>query len=304
MDRLVAISGVCPVVEVPFDSAGEIAYYDLERLSEYLFSLDVGGVMFPGYASEMLKLGVDETATAEDCLLRYGRTYNKPVVLSVFDHGRLTAVRNSVAKVERGANAINILPPYQLSPSLRQVEDHILAVAEAVFPTPVILQYAPDQTGTVLTSDEIRGLALETSNIRQIKVESSPPSRLISELASGEPAITVGIGYGGLHMVDAMRRGAVCVQPGCSFVEVYLAIWSAWCRGEQDLARRLHTRLLPYISYWMTNVELIVAAEKYISVERGLISTPVCRYPRWDLDKFELASIEQFLGDFRDLLHR
>jgi hypothetical protein len=42
--------------------------------------------------------------------------------------------------------------------------------------------------------------------------------------------------------------------------------------------------MLPWLSYWMQSVELIVAAEKEISARRGLIRTAHCRAPAWRLD--------------------
>lgn len=85
-------------------------------------------------------------------------------------------------------------------------------------------------------------------------------------------------------------------------MEIYLEIWSAWQADRQDEAIELHRRLLPYISYWMQSVELIISAEKRISQRRGLIDTDRCRSPERRLDVEEDAMIERFLGEFEDLL--
>ncbi|MGW6460178.1 hypothetical protein ACWF94_30350, partial [Streptomyces sp. NPDC055078] len=78
--------------------------------------------------------------------------------------------------------------------------------------------------------------------------------------------------------------------------------WDLHHTGSPDAARALHTRLLPYISTWMQHVELIVAAEKLISVRRGWQASDHCRAPGWTLDRAERALVDRFLDDFADLL--
>ena len=105
------------------------------------------------------------------------------------------------------------------------------------------------------------------------------------------------MGYAGVQMPDVLARGAAGIQPGCSFAEVYVELWRRW-RADQAGFRALHQRLLPYISYWMQGVELIVKAEKVILKRRGLIASDYCRSPAYALDAVELAQIEQFLDEF------
>jgi 4-hydroxy-tetrahydrodipicolinate synthase len=88
------------------------------------------------------------------------------------------------------------------------------------------------------------------------------------------------------------------VQPGCSFVELYCRVWECWTGGAQADAIALHSRMLPYLSYWMQSVELVVAAEKLISLRRGILSTAVCRGPAHRLDAEETAMVDRFLQEF------
>ena len=88
------------------------------------------------------------------------------------------------------------------------------------------------------------------------------------------------------------------MQPGSSFAELYVAVWERWHDGSRPEALRLHGRMVPYVSYWMQNVELIVAAEKRISMLRGIIATETCREPGWSLDDHERDSIDAFLQEF------
>jgi dihydrodipicolinate synthase/N-acetylneuraminate lyase len=173
---------------------------------------------------------------------------------------------------------------------------------ETIAPTPAILQYAPAQTGTALDAPSISELARTHRNLRQVKVESAPPGALIAALMKQDPPLTALVGYAGLQLPDALRRGAVGVQPGCSFAELYLQVWSSWSAGEEEAAVALHTRMLPYLSYWMQGVELIVAAEKLITQRRGIIASAHCRAPAYVLDAEEIGMVDRFLGEFSGML--
>jgi len=106
------------------------------------------------------------------------------------------------------------------------------------------------------------------------------------------------VGSGGVDLPGAVRQGAVGVQPGCSAAELYLRFWRLWSAGDGEAADALHRRMHPYLSYWMQDLELIVAAEKRISFLRGLIPSDVCRAPARVLTTKELEMVDRFLADF------
>jgi dihydrodipicolinate synthase/N-acetylneuraminate lyase len=94
-----------------------------------------------------------------------------------------------------------------------------------------------------------------------------------------------------------LARGASGIQPGCSFTELYVQLWRLW-QNDRPAFATLHARLLPFISYWMQGVELIIAAEKQILQRRGIIASAYCRSPAYSLDEGESAQIERFLEVF------
>jgi 4-hydroxy-tetrahydrodipicolinate synthase len=297
------VRGVCPVLETPFTESGELDDDSFVRVIDHVVAAGVAGVMFPGFASEYFAL----TDAERDhlCKLLLDRTAGLPAftrIISIPDHATLVAVARARFAIELGADAINLLPPHQLSPSADAVGEHILAVTAAVAPRPVILQYAPAQTGTALNARTISDLASIATNLVEVKVESTPPGALIAALADQSPALPAAVGQAGVHMIDALKRGAVGVQPGCSFVEIYQRIWQLWQGGDTTGATALHTRLLPYISYWMQGIDLIVAAEKMVGWRRGWTASDHCRAPSRRLDTEERTMVNNFLDDFEDLL--
>jgi len=121
-------------------------------------------------------------------------------------------------------------------------------------------------------------------------------------LRAQDPPMLAVEGYAGLQLPDAIRRGAVGSQPGCSFTELYQQIWGCFAEGREAEGDRLHGELLPFVSYWMQDTELIIAAEKYISVRRGWFAEPYCRAPAHRLDAEEVRVIDVFLARFADRL--
>ncbi|MGC5006676.1 dihydrodipicolinate synthase family protein [Streptomyces sp. DT203] len=292
------ISGVIPVLEVPYHDDGSLDLPGFDRVMDAVLGTGVTSVMFPGYASEFHKLTTAERDQLTDRLLgAITGVTGFTTIVSVTDHATLVAVAAARRAAERGAGAINLLPPYLLGPSRDAVLAHVAAVLDAVTPVPVVLQYAPAQTGTGLDAATIDMLAAAHPNLGHVKVESAPPGRLISALKL--PAL---VGYAGLQLPDALRRGAVGVQPGCSFTEIYQEIWRRWTSGDQPSALALHGALLPYLSYWMQHVELIIAAEKAISVRRGWFASDHCRAPGWTLDAEERAMVDRFMTEFEEHL--
>lgn len=298
-----AIRGVSPVLEVPFSSNGEVDLAGFRRVVRYVLDTGVTSVMFPGFASEFYKLSETERTMLVQTLLAEAGNYPGVVVIAaVQDHATLLAVQRAKDLVAMGAQAINLLPPYLLNPRASALEQHIRAVLAAVPDTPVVLQYAPNETGTSLDAARLGEIATDHPNFALVKVESSPPGPFITQLASLDPPLGAFEGYAGVQLPDAVRRGAVGTQPGCSFTEIYVEIWRLYQEGESDAAEKLHARLLPYTSYWMLDTELIIAAEKLISFRRGLIDSSYCREPRRWLDAEESSRIENFLVEFAELL--
>ncbi|KAA1418287.1 dihydrodipicolinate synthase family protein [Mumia zhuanghuii] len=302
-DAAALVKGVSPVLEVPFTDRGEIDEEGFARVVDYVVGTGVSSMMFPGFASEFYKLTEGERARLLAILLGItGPRHDVAAIVAVQDHATVLAATRAREAVDAGADLINLLPPYLLSPSRAAIVEHVVAVLEAVAPTPVVLQYAPSETGTSLDAGILAGLAAKHANLRLVKVESSPPGRLIGELAELQPPLAAIEGYAGVQLPDAWRRGAVGTQPGCSFTEIYVQIWSLLSSGEIAAGEDLHRRLLPFISYWMLDTELIIAAEKRISFRRGLFASDFCRGPAHKLDAEELRRIEVFLEEFSDLL--
>jgi 4-hydroxy-tetrahydrodipicolinate synthase len=286
-----AVGGLIPVLETPFQLNGDIDVEGFVSVIDHQLAASVDGLMFPGFASEFLKLSDAERDELESALLSKTAGTSVLGIVSVPDHSTELATRRVERAVALGADAINVLPPYLLGPSPAQIVAHLDILLDAAGVVPVVIQLAPALTGAALRVTDLQAIAARHDNFAAVKVESVPPGPTVTALA---PIPSV-VGYAGLQLIDALRRGAVGVQPGSSFPELYRAILDAWNEGDEARAERLHERLVPYLAYWMQHPELIVQVEKTISMRRGWIQSDYCRRPGRALDSVELATVDRFI---------
>lgn len=293
------IRGVVPVLATPFEPDGHLDRRSFRRLCEHVCSQPISAVMFPGFASEHYKLDDDERMVlARDLLDVAAEHPNLTVVLSVSRHATYGAVRDAQSFVDMGAGAVNLLPPSLMAPTTSAVLDHVAAVLAAVDGTPVVLQYAPGETSVTLDAGSISAVAAAHPNLVAVKVEARPPYEVIAQLRQQTPTVPVLVGSGGLYLLESLRCGAIGVQPGSSFVEVYRAIWDLWTAGDEKEASDLYSRLLCYLVGWAVQQEPIVAIEKRIATRRGLIAHDHCRQPHRSIGRADQELVDRFLAEF------
>ncbi len=102
-------------------------------------------------------------------------------------------------------------------------------------------------------------------------------------------------------MLDMLEAGGHGVMPGCSFTEVYVAIYRLFEQGEKAQARQLHKQLLTFIQRWMSHCEYIIKVEKQILAARGIIRSDYCRQPDYDSES-SVEDVSVFLAQFGQYL--
>ncbi|MGJ8720367.1 MAG: dihydrodipicolinate synthase family protein [Salinibacterium amurskyense] len=292
-------SGVIPVLPTPFLPNGDVDHDSFRAVIEHLGRAEVRAVMFPGFASEFYKLSDPERRQLIREVISVAAAGGMSSIIAVQAHSTRIAIEEARDFVLQGAAAINLLPPQFMSPSAAAIIEHCSAVLAAIPETPVILQYAPTATAPIST-EAIVALAFQHPNLVAVKVESRPPYGLIDALSNAESAVPCFAGSGGLFMLDSLRLGAVGVQPGSGFVEIYQAIHDAWFQGRQSEAEGIYLRLLRYLVGWANEQERMVAIEKMIAQRRGLIAHALCRTPHRELTAVEHDSVDSFMHEFSE----
>jgi 4-hydroxy-tetrahydrodipicolinate synthase len=296
------LAGIVPIVAAPFTAEGALDEDSFQSLVRHLLTTGVSGLTLFGLATEFYKLNDAERARMQSLLLaETSRSSTVAGIISITDHSWEVALQRAREAEAAGADALMLLPPFFLGPSEAAILDHLKRVIGSV-QIPVIVQYAPAQTGVRIAPESFLALREALPNADFIKVETQPPGRYVQQLVAGSQGkLKALVGYAGVQMPDVLARGAVGIQPGCSFTELYIELWRRWQHDKRGFLA-LHGQLLPYISYWMQSVDLIVKAEKVILQRRGIIASDYCRSPAYALDTAEHAQIERFLQEFKTYL--
>jgi len=280
------LRGVYPVVSTPFQEDGTVDHEGIERVVEAQVDRGVHGVVLFGIAAEFYKLGDNErqriVKTATDALAGT----DTDLVVSVTDHATYRAERFGQFAEAKGADALMLLPPFFLGPSSDDLTRHVRRVCEAV-EIPVMVQYAPEQTGVTLAPETFRELGEAVETLRYVKVESQPPGPDISGIAEGGAGggVEALVGYAGLQMIDALDRGAVGVIPGASISDHYLTVWERYQAGDREGARRKHAELLPLITHLIQDIEGFIHYEKRMLAAMGLVDSTRAREPAFRPDE-------------------
>jgi len=296
------ISGIVPIIAATFTNSGSLDEDSFQALVRHLLKTNASALTLFGLATEFYKLADNDRARMQTLLLVETSHSNSVAgIISITDHSWEVASQRARDAEAQGADALMLLPPYFLGPGEDAILEHLERVIGSV-KIPVIVQYAPVQTGVRISPDIFLKLRDALPNADFIKVETQPPGKYVSQLVErSQGKLKSLVGYAGVQMPDVLARGAVGIQPGCSFTEIYVELWRLW-ETDKIGFQTLHNKLLPYINYWMQGVELIIKVEKVILKQRGIIASDYCRSPAYVLDERETAQIELFMKEFEEWL--
>ncbi|UCF95872.1 MAG: dihydrodipicolinate synthase family protein [Spirochaetaceae bacterium] len=274
------LEGVFPVLLTLFDEEEEIEFDAIGNLIEKLITGGTDGITIFGFGSEFYKLS-DEERTR---LLHYfiervnGRV---PTIVSVTSHSTINARKQAQEAEKAGASAIMLLPPFLSRPDTRSILEHLREVIKSVG-IPVVVQYAPDETGVAIPAETFLELSSLSKAAVYVKVESTPAGPLVSRLSQSR--LKVMVGKGGIAFFEALERGAVGVIPGCSMYDEFVTIFKDYVAGDKDSAFRRHNRIIPYLSFTDQSNEFFLAVEKYLLTLKGYIGRVSSRRPCVELE--------------------
>lgn len=273
------IQGICPIAPAVFDAEGRVDIPGYRRCLEGMIRLGADALTLFGIAGEYYKLDHDEEERLLDATVAVCRAHGIPSIVSNTRHATEVAVPWARRIAAAGADCMMVLPPFFLKPAGPALFDHLDAVCAAV-DLPVMLQYAPDQTGVAIAPEAMAALARRHANLRYFKIECKPPGAYIARL---RPMLDrdrrIFVGNAGFQMVEGFRRGAAGVMPGPSMVDVYRKIWDGLREGRDADAQSLHDRLNALLNHIRQDVEMIIHYEKEILRRRGLTECAYCRRP-------------------------
>ena len=291
------IKGICPIVAAPFAADESVDYDSLRNLVATLAKGGCHALMLFGIAGEYYKLDETEQREMMRVTIEEAHKYNTPVIVSNTRHSTANAIEFAKEIEASGADCMMFLPPFFLKPGADLIYAHALAVAKSVAGMPVMMQYAPEQTGVAIAPGVFAKLTEEAPNVIYYKIECKPAGKYISNLVGllGD-RIRVFAGNAGYQMLETFDRGAVGAMPGCSMFDLYLDIYDKYFSGDRKGAIEAHNFILPILNHIRQNVEEIIYFEKKILKKRGIIATDVCRRPTFSVDdEFERLFEEYYV---------
>lgn len=278
------INGICPIAPAVFHNDETIDLAGYSRCCEKLIELGAQALTLFGIAGEYYKLESAEENLLIDASVDVCHANGVPVIISNTKHSTYSAIERAKQIEAAGADCMMVLPPFFLKPAGAALFEHLDALCDAV-KLPLMIQYAPDQTGVAIPPETIAKLAARHQNLAYFKIECKPPGAYISTLSKQlPPDRKIFVGNAGFQMIEGFQRGASGVMPGPSMPDVYRKIWDALLVGNSLEAQRIHDKLNALLNHIRQNVEMIIYFEKEILYRRGLIGSPCCRRPHFRSD--------------------
>jgi 4-hydroxy-tetrahydrodipicolinate synthase len=294
------IKGICPIIATPFTPTGAVDFDSMRSLLHWMIAQGSDALTLFGIAGEYYKLSDDERKQMIAVVVDECRRGGAPAIISITAHAAEMAVQEARYAEQAGADCLMVLPPFFLKPSGGDAYNHILAVARAVA-LPIMVQYAPEQTGVGIEPALLARLSQESTNLVYFKIESRPPGAYITRLlALTDRKVGVFAGNAGFQMIENFDRGAIGVMPGCSMTDVYVKCYRRYFAGDRQGAIQTHNALLPMLNHIRQNVEQIIFYEKRILKKRGVIASDTCRQPTFAPDAFYDALFELYYEQFSE----
>ena len=289
------LKGIIPIIAAPFTSTGEVDYDSLKNEIYWMADQGCYGATLFGIAGEYYKLTESEMEKMIRVVVDSCHEKGMPSVISVTNHATEVAVKRAKQYQDWGADSLMLLPPFFLKPSAGAIYTHMKEVCNAVS-IPVVLQYAPEQTGVAIAPEVLAKLRGECSTKLYYKIECKPAGGYVSQLLRiTDNSVSILVGNAGYQMIECFDRGAIGCMPGASMCDLYLKIYDDYMVGKRKDAMTLHGNLLlPFLNHIRQNVEMIIAYEKRILFRRGVIATDYCRRPTFAADEYFDSLFDEF----------
>lgn len=293
---MTTLKGICPIIATPFTKTGLVDYDSLQHEVEFMADHGCHGATLFGIAGEYYKLSDEEMLKMVRVVVDACKKKGMPSIVSVTCHATEVAVERAKLYEEMGADSLMLLPPFFMKPGAGYIIDHMKQVCNAV-KIPVVLQYAPEQTGVAIDPVALAQIGKEASTDVYYKIECKPAGAYTSKILDIiDHQKRVFIGNAGYQFIELFDRGAIGGMPGGSMFDLYLDIYNAYMQGDRAKAMDLHGRvLLPILNHIRQNVEMIISYEKSIMARRGMIATDYCRVPTFARDEVFDRLFDEFL---------
>ena len=266
------IAGVLPVVHTPFIDGSEIDREILAREVDWAFNVGADGVV-AAMVSEVLRLTHDERIGLADDLIEMAAGRGA-VITSVGAESTRQAQEFARRAQASGCHAVMAIPPISASLPDDQLMGYFCDIADAV-DLPLIVQDASSYVGGAMSIDLfIRLLDRFGPDKILFKPEASPIGTNLSALRDrSNRRAKIFDGSGGVHLIDAYRRGIVGTIPGVDLLDGMVALWRALQSGDDESAYQTYFPICAIVNLQLqAGLDGFLAIEKHLMVKRGIFN--------------------------------
>jgi dihydrodipicolinate synthase/N-acetylneuraminate lyase len=264
----------------PFDPSGDVSLDELASIAHHQLNAGVAGLSVLGLAGEATALTPAERMSIARLVLSIAK--GVPVIVGCTAPDTATSTELAVNAVQNDAAVIMVAPPSRVDWSVDQLFEHYGRVADAIYPTPLMVQDAPAFIGVSLSPEFITRLVQRFPNVTYAKPESVPAADAVSQLIS-LPHMRVFGGHGGLYFLEVLEVGAHGLIPGCAQPKLFQRIFESWTRGDKESARSVFHQALPLLVWEFQSLECYIASEKALLHAQGLLKHPLLRGRPWPM---------------------
>lgn len=276
-------SGIIPIINTPFDAAGELDLGSLERALEQAVADGIAGCIVPAVASEVHKLTLAERHRLLEATLRFvaGRI---PVIGGAsaedFDDVR-EAARHAM---RAGCQAVLVQVPEGLKGDPEGIEGFFRAVADSGAEALVVQDL--EWNGPGLEVQLIARLFERLPALSAIKIETVPAGVKYSAVikATGGELPVIG-GWALSQMIEGLDRGVHAFTP-TAVNRAFVHVDRLYRQGRRDEAAALFEAVVPVLAFCNQHIDISVQFLKRYCVRRGLFSTAVVRQPCLPYDEY------------------
>jgi 4-hydroxy-tetrahydrodipicolinate synthase len=270
-----AISGVVPIIPVPFNDDESIDEESLRRVIDWVASNGLAGMCLPAYGSEFYKLTEAERERVVGIAIEANA--GRIPVIAQANHGSSKIAAGLAQRYEQmGADLVSFAIPRQFGATDADLLRFCGRIAGAVSLPVLIQDFNP--SGPTIDGEFIETLHEQHPNFLYVKLEEP---LIVDKVVSIKDRVgdAVGIleGWGGYYMLEAIPAGMCGIMPGVPIADLLDRVFKARQQGDDDRAYDLFGLLLPFISFTLQDFELFLQVEKRLAVRRGLFAGSVCR---------------------------
>lgn len=292
------LSGILPVLPTPFSEEGKVDREAMRRIVEFALDMNVAGVVFPGFASEVETLSADERTSLLDVVVQAvdGRVpiiagASAPVSDQVIEHGRVA--------LAKGVDHLMIQPPRALGAN--EALAFFAEIGVALPNAKIILQNAPAPRGSDLSAQAIVDIVNQVPQVVYVKEETLPAGPSIQAIIAAAPMHLKGVigGGGARYILDEYKRGACAAMPALEIADIHVQMDKAWRDGNHALARELYVRSLPLL---VLQAVYRMRLTKFVLMRRGVMQNAETRASGPLLDAVAMADIEENMAELGVLI--